>query len=219
VALSTTKQRVEGVRRQRSDGQRSRRTILDTAARLATVDGIDGLSIGGLAKAIGMSKSGLYAHFNSKVELQLATIAAAQELFDAEVVTPALAARDGLPRVEALCERFLSHVERGVFPGGCFFASVTAELDTRPGPARDRIADVQSSWAELIASGLREAQARHELDPGASIEQLTFELNAMLSQANTMFLLDGDRTTFDLARRAIRDRLERATLAPVAPRR
>ena len=166
-----------------------------------------------------MSKSGLYAHFNSKEELQLATITAAQEVFDAEVVNPALEAGDGLSRVEALCERFLSHVERGVFPGGCFFASVTAELDTRPGPARDRIADVQYSWAELIASALREAQARHELDPRASIEQLTFELNAMLSQANTMFLLDGDRTTFDLARRAIRGRLKQASPASAKRRR
>jgi AcrR family transcriptional regulator len=157
-----------------------------------------------------MSKSGLYAHFGSKEELQLATIDAAQDVFDAEVVSPALEVVDGLPRVAALCARFLSHVERGVFPGGCFFASVTAELDTRPGPARDRIAAVQSSWAGLLASGLREAQARHELDPDASIDQLTFEINAMLSQANIVFLIDGDHTAFDLARRAIQDRLERA---------
>ena len=96
---------------------------------------------------------------------------------------------------------------------------MTAELDTRPGPARDRIAAVQSSWAELIASGLREAQARRDLDPDASIEQLTFELNAMLSQANTVFLIDGDRTAFDLARRAIHDRLKRATPARAKGRR
>ena len=207
MSANTVRDQATGDRRRRSDGERSRRTILAAAARLATVEGIDGLSIGGLAKAIGMSKSGLYAHFGSKEELQLETIAAAQEVFDAEVVNPALEAGEGLARVEALCERFLSHVERGVFPGGCFFASVTAELDTRPGPARDRIAAVQSSWAELIASGLREAQARRELDPSASIEQLTFEINAMLGQANTVFLLYGDRMTFDRARRAIHDRL------------
>jgi AcrR family transcriptional regulator len=219
VTPETTQAQVAGERRRRSDGERSRRAILDAAASLATVEGIDGLSIGGLAKAIGMSKSGLYAHFGSKEELQLATIAAAQEVFDAEVVNPALEVGDGLPRVEALCERFLSHVERGVFPGGCFFASVTAELDTRPGPARDRIAAVQASWAEMIASGLREAKARDELRADASIEQLTFELNAMLGQANTVFLLDGDLTVFDLARRAIHDRLEQATRAPAGRRR
>jgi AcrR family transcriptional regulator len=217
VNLVTTRGEESGGRRRRSDGERSRRTILDAAARLATVEGLDGLSIGRLANEIGMSKSGLYAHFGSKEELQLATIAAAQEVFDADVVDPALEVGEGLPRVEALCERFLSHVERGVFPGGCFFASVAAELDTRPGPARDRIAAVQASWSELIASALREAQGRRELDPGASIEQLTFEINAMLSQANTEFLLHGDRAAFDLARRAIHDLLERAPVAPAAP--
>lgn len=199
-------------RRRRSDGERSRRAILDAAARLATVEGIEGLSIGHLAKAIGMSKSGLYAHFGSKEELQLATIAAAEEVFDSDVVDPALQTGDGLPRVEALCERFLSHVERGVFPGGCFFASVAAELDTRPGPVRDRIVDFQSNWSELVASGLLAAQGRGELDPAVGIEQLTFELNAMLAHANTVFLLNGDRKVFDLARRTIRDRLERAAL-------
>ncbi len=213
VTLDTTPHEARGERRRRADGERSRRTILDAAARLATVEGIEGLSIGGLAKAIGMSKSGLYAHFGSKEELQLATINAAQDVFDAEVIDPALQVDPGLARVQALCERFLSHIERGVFPGGCFFASVAAELDTRPGPARDRIAAVQSSWANLIASGLREAQDRHQLDQHASIEQLTFEINALLAHANTVFMLQGDRTAFDLARRAIDDRLRRSTPA------
>jgi AcrR family transcriptional regulator len=213
VTLDTTPREARVERRRRADGERSRRTILDAAARLATVEGIEGLSIGGLAKAIGMSKSGLYAHFNSKEELQLATIHAAQEVFDADVINPALQVGAGLPRVEALCVRFLSHVERGVFPGGCFFASVGAELDTRPGPARERIAAVQSSWAKLIASGLREAQDQRQLDRHASIEQLTFEINALLAHANTVFMLQGDRTAFDLARRAIHDRLRRSTPA------
>ena len=189
-------------RRPRADGERSRRAILDAAARLATVEGIDGLSIGRLAQAIGMSKSGLYAHFGSKEELQLATVAAAEAVFDADVVEPALRADDGLDRVNALCERFLSHVERGVFPGGCFFASVAAELDTRPGPVRDRVAAVQSRWSELVSAALRAAGSPH-------VEQLTFELNAILAQANTVFLLYGDREVFGLARRAIRERLDR----------
>jgi AcrR family transcriptional regulator len=194
-------------RRRRSDGERSRHAILDAAARLATIEGIEGLSIGRLAQTIGMSKSGLYAHFGSKEELQLATVAAAEEVFDADVVEPAMQAPDGLPRVEALCERFLSHVERAVFPGGCFFASASAELDTRPGPVRDRVAAVQSRWGERVASALAAAQKKGELDRKASVEQLTFELNASLGHANTVFLLYGDRNVFALARRAIRDRL------------
>jgi AcrR family transcriptional regulator len=197
-------------RRRRSDGERSRRAILDASARLATVEGIDGLSIGGLARAIGMSKSGLYAHFGSKEELQLATIATAEEVFNADVIAPAMQSDDGLPRAQALCERFLSHVERGVFPGGCFFSSVAAELDTRPGPVRDRITAFLSEWAELIASSLAAAQRQGDLNSDVSIDQIAFELNAMLAQANAVFLLYGDRKAFDLARRAIRDRIAQA---------
>jgi AcrR family transcriptional regulator len=125
-------------RRQRSDGLRSRAAILREAARLATVEGIEGLSIGDLAEAVGMSKSGLFAHFRSKEELQLATIETADTIFQAEVVDPALTIGPGLGRLRALCEAFLLHLENGVFPGGCFFASVAAEIDTHPGPGPDR---------------------------------------------------------------------------------
>ena len=207
VTMVTSRQQEVGEgRRRRSDGERSRRAILDAAARMATVEGIEGLSIGGLAQAIGMSKSGLYAHFGSKEELQLATIDTAEEVFDADVIEPAMRAADGLPRVEALCEGFLSHVERGVFPGGCFFQSVAAELDTRPGPVRDRIVVFQAGWSKLVASALRAAG----LGSDVSIEQLTFELTAMLAHANAVFLLSGNREVFALARGAIADRLERA---------
>jgi len=197
-------------RRRRSDGERSRRAILDAAARLATIEGIDGLSVGGLAKSIGMSKSGLYAHFGSKEELQLATIDTAEDVFNADVIEPAMQGDDGLPRVQALCERFLSHVERGVFPGGCFFNSVAAELDTQPGPVRDRIAAFLAEWMGLMAKSLATAQRQGDLDADADVEQIAFELNAMLAQANAVFLLYGNRKAFDLARGAIRDRLDRA---------
>ncbi|MEF2162646.1 helix-turn-helix domain-containing protein, partial [Pseudomonas aeruginosa] len=103
--------------------------ILHTAARLATVEGLDGLTIGRLAAETGMSKSGLFAHFGSKEELQLATIDTAEEIYEEDVLRPALQ-EEGRARLEALCERFLSHVDRKVFPGGCFFASAAAELDT-----------------------------------------------------------------------------------------
>jgi Tetracyclin repressor-like, C-terminal domain len=122
-------------------------------------------------------------------------------------VEPAAKAEPGLPRIEGLCEGFLSHIDRGVFPGGCFFASVAAELDTRPGPVRDRIAAFQAGWAELVASELQVAKGHNQLDPDADVEQLTFEINAMLAHANAVFLLQGERKAFDLARRAIRDQL------------
>src|SRR3954467_9196023 len=118
MATDTTSKPRE--RRRRSDGARSHEAILHAAAQLATVEGLDGLSIGRLAEHIGMSKSGLFAHFGSKEELQLATIAKAREVFDAEVVDAALALPCGVARIEALAEGFLSHVEREVFIGGCF---------------------------------------------------------------------------------------------------
>src|SRR3954453_19255970 len=115
-------------RRLRSDGERSRQKILRAAANLAAIEGIEGLSIGNLAAHIGMSKSGLYAHFGSKQELQLATVETAREIFEAEVVEPSQTISNPLEHVQALCDAFLSYVERRVFPGGCFFASTAAEF-------------------------------------------------------------------------------------------
>jgi AcrR family transcriptional regulator len=193
-------------RKPRSDGERSRRKILDAAAKLATTEGLEGLSIGRLADHIGMSKSGLYAHFGSKEELQLATIETAGEIFAAEVTAPAEQAATPLEKLEVLCEKFLSHVERGVFPGGCFFASASAEFDTHPGPVHDRIADFQQIWNAQLVELIREAQAAGQLrseDP----EQLAFELNAHLLMANTAFLLYGSAEAIDRARTAIASRL------------
>src|SRR5215831_17110672 len=133
-------------RKRRSDGERSRNAILHQAAQLATVEGLSGLSIGRLADAVGMSKSGLFAHFHSKEELQLATIEAGDAIFRAEVIDPAHKAPPGIGRLRALCEAFLAHLERGVFPGGCFFASAAAELDTHPGPVRDRALALVAEW-------------------------------------------------------------------------
>ena len=195
-------------RRRRSDGERSRRAILEAATRLATVEGLDGLSIGRLAEETGMSKSGLFAHFGSKEELQLATIGMAQEIFDEDVLAPALRA-EGRARLDALCERFLSHVDRKVFPGGCFFASAAAELDTRPGRVRDRVVAVQRAWMDLIEQALEEARARGEISAAADPVQLTFEINALLAEANGLFVLHDDARYIDMARRGIADRLER----------
>jgi AcrR family transcriptional regulator len=190
-------------RRPRSDGVRSRRAILDASARLATVEGLNGLSIGGLAEHIGMSKSGLYAHFKSKEELQLATIETAAELFNAEVVAPGSKAAPGLPRVWALSEEFLAHLERGVFPGGCFFASVAAEVDTRPGPVRDRIFEVIDDWASALADAVAGAQAAGEIDPAEDAEQLAFEIDAMLLMANAAYVMEPSAEVLERGRRGI----------------
>src|SRR3954468_17276391 len=119
-------------RKRRSDGERSRNAILREAAKLATVEGISGLSIARLADAVGMSKSGLFAHFGSKEELQLATIEKADAVFTAHVLEPAADAARALDRLHGLVDAYLRYVQLETFPGGCFFASVLAELDMRP---------------------------------------------------------------------------------------
>jgi AcrR family transcriptional regulator len=191
----------------RTKGERTRAAILDEAARLASVVGLEGLSIGGLATASGMSKSGLYAHFGSKQELQLATIDAARKTFVAEVFQPALLAPKGIRRLLAACDEFLSHVERRVFPGGCFFAAAAADVGTRPGPVRDAIAAQQRDWLAVLERLAREAAELGELDAAVDPAQLAFELHALLVAANTAFILQGDRGVFDRARKAIRERL------------
>ena len=197
-------------RKPREDGVRSRRTILDAAARLATVEGLEGLSIGRLADHIGMSKSGLYAHFGSKEELQLATVDTASAIFEDQVIRPTESLESPLERLEALCETFVEHLERRVFPGGCFFASAAAEFDTHPGPVKEQIAARSREWldllGELAAQAQRDGLIRADDDPA----QLAFELDAYLLMGNTAFLLHNDPATLDQARAAVRSRLDRA---------
>jgi AcrR family transcriptional regulator len=201
------------VRRRRSDGERSRNAILQEAAQLATVEGLGGLSIGRLADAVGMSKSGLFAHFGSKEELQLATIETAGVVFTDVVIAPAMVAPTGLERLERLAENFLHHVEDGVFPGGCFFASVAAELDTHPGPVRDLALEVVEEWFGLLVAAVSDAQAEGALDPSGDSTQLAFELDAYLLLANAQFVISGDPAPIDRARHAIEYRLAAAASA------
>ena len=150
-----------------------------------------------------MSKSGLYAHFKSKEELQLATIDTAADLFNVEVVEPGVAAPPGRARLWALSNEFLDHLERGVFPGGCFFASVAAEIDTRPGRVRDRIVEFIEGWVGELFQTVKDAQAAGEIDPAEDAEQLTFEIDAMLLMANAAYVMSPSPEVLDRARRGI----------------
>jgi AcrR family transcriptional regulator len=195
-------------RRQRAPGERSRRRILGQAARLATVEGLEGLSIGRLAEATGMPKSSVYVLFGSKEELQLATIDAARASFLAEVVTPALlTGTPGRARLATLCEGFLSYVQRRVFPGGCFFVATAAELGARPGRVRDRVATYQREWRDLLEQTAREAGQAGELADGTDPAQLAFELSTILTGTNIVAVLHDDDTAIDHARRAVAARL------------
>lgn len=197
-------------RRTRAPGQRSRARVVEQAAKLATIEGLEGLSLGRLADATGLPKSSVHALFGSKEELQLATVDTALEIFASEVMEPAQTIADPLARLQAVCDRFLSHVERGVFPGGCFFASVSAEFDTHPGPVKDKIAVVQQRWSATLEQLIEEAQANGQLSRNEDAAQLAFEVDAYLLMGNTAFLLHNDPSSLHRARTAIAHRLSRA---------
>ena len=207
MTTGTTNQRRPAQRQPRADGERTRGTILRAAASLATVDGLEGLSIGNLAAAIGMSKSGLYAHFGTKQELQLATVDEAERILTEEVVQPALAASPGRGQLAAACEAFFSYVERRVFPGGCFFAATALEMGARPGPVKERVAAIQSGFTALLRSFAATALEQHELPAREDPDRLAFELHAILLGADTKFVLNDDPAVLDLARQVVRLRL------------
>jgi AcrR family transcriptional regulator len=192
-----------------SKGERTRSAILERAANLSTTEGLEGLTIGQLAEATGMSKSGLYAHFGSKEGLQLATIERAKEIFGAEVIEPALATPPGTGRLIALCDAFLSYVERKVFPGGCFFAAAAIEVGNRRGPVREVIASFVDDWRSLLEQSAREAKKTGELPSRVDPAQLAFELYTLLIGANSSWVLTGDSAVIERARRAVRERVKR----------
>lgn len=196
----------------RSKGQASRDAILQIAARLVTVRGLAGLSIGDLAEEAGMSKSGLYAHFKSKEELELATIETAAVIFDREVLQPAMQAAPGLARLRTLADAFLNHLERRVFPGGCFFAAVAMELDTRPGPARDRVSEALQNWLALFRQCFLDAQSLQEISSAVDVEQAVFETESLLVAANFLFGMSNEVTPLRQARRGVEHLLERLAL-------
>ena len=194
-------------RRRRSDGERSRGAILGEATRLATVEGIEGLSIGRLADAVGMSKSGVYAHFGSKEELQLATVDAAGALFARQVIEPAADAPTALGHLRLLGERYLDYLVAETFPGGCFFASALCEMDMQPGVVRDRLVALHEDWRARLESAVRDAQHEGAIDPAEDAAQLTFEIEAVLLLANVQYVVARAPEPIERALRAIDRRL------------
>jgi AcrR family transcriptional regulator len=206
-------------------GDRTRRAILTSAVNIASVEGLEGLTIGRLASELEMSKSGLFAHFGSKEELQVSTVRAAAAIFVQRVVRPAEErAEPGIARLQALLDLWLEYMERGIFAGGCFFAAATVEMDGRPGPVRDAVAAQMSNWAGLLADYARTAIERGELAPDTDPDQLAFELDALGTAVNSGWQLHEDAAVFERGHKAIRRRLEadateagRSVLAAAAP--
>ena len=168
---------------------------------LATVDGLSGLSIAGLANAVGMRKSGPFAHFGSKEELQLATIESAEAIFNTQVIEPAAVAPNALQRLRDITENYLRYVESDTFPGGCFFATTLVEMSMQPGAVRDRLVDFLADWLRRLEAMIREAQTEGSIharrgDPG----QLAFDLEAALFLANAQHTVSSSISRADRPR-------------------
>jgi len=188
-------------------GDRTRRVVLAKAVDVASVEGLEGLSIGRLATELSISKSGLIAHFGTKEELQLRTIRAARAIFVQTVIEPAQATPPGLARLQALLDAWVEYSRDRRFPGGCFFARAAHEYAARPGPVRDALATVDEEWLALITETITQAQDAGEVRPEVDAELLAFDLTAALDSANLRSLLMGSFKVYDQAKRAMAERL------------
>jgi AcrR family transcriptional regulator len=173
-----------------------RDAILERAVEVASEEGLEGLTIGRLSSELGLSKSGLFGHFGSKEELQLAAVDAASAVFVREVIEPAQAKPEGAARLRAYCDAWVGYLERKVFSGGCFFAAASTEFDGRPGAVRDKLRSNQEAWLAELA---RHAELAGAEDP----EQVVFEIFSLIQGANAHHQLFDDEQAFARARRAM----------------
>ncbi|MFD9502223.1 TetR/AcrR family transcriptional regulator [Streptomyces sp. NPDC060035] len=202
-------------------GNQTRQLVLERAVQVASTEGLEGLSLGRLATELKLSKSGVFALFGSKEELQLATVRAAVMVFVEHVLTPTRAAVPGLGRVWRMCESWLSYSSRRVFVGGCFFYSTIAEFDSRDGKVHDALASSQTGWVTFVEETIDEARVRGELAEDTDVSQLAFELIAFMELANAESVLHSNTPGYTKAARAILARLRLAatdvSLLPSAP--
>ena len=187
----------------RAEGTRA--AILGAAVEIGSLRGLEELTMGGLASMVDMSKSGLFAHFGSKEELQLATVARAWEIFESEVVPEPRSESDG--GLEDILERWLSFFEHRTFPGGCFFVISAVEFAGLEGPVRDALADALERQTGALESAVRAADESGELRTRKDPRETAFALHSILVNANSLFIVHGDPRVFDHARATIRDLL------------
>ncbi|MFB6531185.1 MULTISPECIES: TetR/AcrR family transcriptional regulator [unclassified Streptomyces] len=188
-------------------GNQTRRLVLGRTMDIASVEGLDGLSLGRIATELQLSKSGVFALFGSKEELQLSTIRAAAAVFAENVVIPLKDVPPGARRVRELCRNWLTYSSDRVFAGGCFFYAVSAEFDARTGPVHDAVAQARRDWNTYVETSLTEAQAVGDFTEDLDADQLAFEVVALMEAANAQSVLLGDRRTYDRAERGITARL------------
>jgi AcrR family transcriptional regulator len=185
----------------------SRAQTLAAAVQLASVVGLDGLTIGGLADRLGMSKSGLVGRFGSKEQLQLATLDHAAEIFRHTVYEPASAAPPGLARLNAICDAWVAYLGRPPFPGGCFLTTAMVEFDARPGPVNDAVKRVMRRWLALLEREASTAIETGELPAETDPKDIAFTINALAVGANCDFQLNRNPDSLQRARRAMANAL------------
>ena len=188
----------------RERGDRTRRAILENSARLSSVEGLEGLSIGRLAEHMAISKSGLYAHFRSKEELQLATIRTAEAMYDEALVQPALAEPPGVARVLRFADLYLDYLRDGPFPGGCFFIAASIDPARNRGPVKEALAKTQQELLDFLAGEVASAQADGDIPADLDPRQVAFELDALLAGADLNYLLFDDPAYLERAKGAVR---------------
>ena len=182
----------------------TRAAVTQAAVDRASVEGLEGLTIGGLAGEVTMRKSSVFSLFGSKRALQLATLEAAIEQFTHEVWDPVADRPPGRARLLALCDSWLTYHERGVMPGGCFLTTATIEFDARPGPLRDAVARCMKRWLGVLEREVAVAAEAGELAADVEPRDVAFELNALAAAASYGFQLSRDADVFARARRSMR---------------
>jgi AcrR family transcriptional regulator len=190
-------------RRSASDVDADRSLTLQTAADLASVVGLEGLTIGGLARRLGMSKSGLAGRFGSKQQLQLATLDLAIEVFLATVYAPALAERAGRARLAAICDRWIDYIGRPCFPGGCFLTTASVEFDARDGIVHDAVKRAWERWLGVLEAQAAVAVAAGELPGDVDPAEVALALNTLAVGTNCDYQIRGQASTLELGRRAM----------------
>jgi AcrR family transcriptional regulator len=196
----------------RARGLKTRHAILRKAVNIASLEGLEGLTIGKLASTLRISKSGLFAHFGSKEDLQCAVVDEARDIFVEKVIRPAAQLR-GLPLLRALCENLLAYGEQKTFPGGCFFSAASLEFDDRPGPVRERIVGLMKKWLGNLERAARDAQSAGEIRQEVDVRQLAFEIHALDMGANWSSRLFRDQSAFRSAKVAILRRIDQVTVS------
>ena len=196
-------------RRSATEVAGSRAQTLTAAVQLASVVGLEGLTIGGLAERLGMSKSGLVGRFGSKEQLQLATLEQAANIFRRTVYAPASAAPPGLARLNAICDTWVAYLGRPPFRGGCFLTTAMVEFDARPGPVNDAVRGVMRRWLALLEREASTAIENGELPPETDPKDVAFTINALAVGSNCDFQLNRNRGSLQRARRAMAAVLDR----------